>query len=262
VYAHTLAPPVVSSYDVQIPEWSRRPMTERMAEARKLMQEAGYGPNKPLEIDFRYDTSESGRRQVVAFSAMWRPLGVKVNALDSDFITLNKAARTADSQVLRYAWFAPNNDPDTFLGLFSSTNPNNYSGYKNPEFDALYRRGNASLDPGQRMRQLSDAEALALADQPVIPVYHFTPALPGVAGRRGLCTESAGPGIESLPGRGRMSGKSLSLVLGSGGARGLAHIGVIEVPRNTCLTCEFYRARDIIAEGRRQAERALREFPR
>jgi oligopeptide transport system substrate-binding protein len=172
--AYTLAPPVVSGYDVQIPEWSRQPMAERMAEARKLMQEAGYGPNKPLEIDFRYDTSESGRRQVVAFSAMWRPLGVKVNALDSDFITLNKAARTADFQVLRYAWFAPNNDPDTFLGLFSSTNPNNYSGYKNSEFDALYRRGNANLDPVQRMRQLSDAEALAIADQPVIPIYHFT----------------------------------------------------------------------------------------
>lgn len=35
---------------------------------------------------------------------------------------------------------------------------------------------------------------------------------------------------------------------------------LIEVPRNTCLTYEFYRAREIIDEGRRQAERALRDF--
>ena len=36
---------------------------------------------------------------------------------------------------------------------------------------------------------------------------------------------------------------------------------LIEIPRNTCQTYEFYRAREIIAVGRRQAERALREFP-
>ncbi len=172
--AYTMVPPVVSGYDVQIPDWATQPMSERMAEARRLMQAAGYGPGKPIEIDFRYDTSESGRRQVVAFSAMWRALGVKVNALDSDFIMLNKAARTADFDVLRYAWFAPNNDPDTFIGLLSSTNPSNYSGYRNQRFDALYRAGNANLDPVARMREMSEAEAVAMADQPVIPVYHFT----------------------------------------------------------------------------------------
>ncbi len=36
---------------------------------------------------------------------------------------------------------------------------------------------------------------------------------------------------------------------------------LIEIPRNTCQTYEFYRAREVIAVGRRQAERALREFP-
>jgi len=36
---------------------------------------------------------------------------------------------------------------------------------------------------------------------------------------------------------------------------------LIEIPRNTCQTYEFYRAAHIIAVGRRQTERALREFP-
>lgn len=36
---------------------------------------------------------------------------------------------------------------------------------------------------------------------------------------------------------------------------------LIEIPRNACQTYEFYRAAEIIAVGRRQAERALREFP-
>ncbi len=36
---------------------------------------------------------------------------------------------------------------------------------------------------------------------------------------------------------------------------------LIEIPRNACQTYEFYRAAEIIAVGRRQAERALRDFP-
>jgi oligopeptide transport system substrate-binding protein len=172
--AYTMVPPIVSGYDVPMPDWAAQPMSERLAEARRLMQAAGYGPGNPLEVGFRYDTGESSRRQVVAMSAMWRGLGVRVKALDSDFVTLNKAARTADFQILRYAWMAPNNDPDTFLGLLSSTNPNNYSGYQNARFDQLYRAGNANLDPAGRMAELREAEAIALADQPVVPVYYFT----------------------------------------------------------------------------------------
>lgn len=37
---------------------------------------------------------------------------------------------------------------------------------------------------------------------------------------------------------------------------------VIEIPRNTCLTYEYYRAAQIIEVGRRQAERALKDFKR
>ena len=37
---------------------------------------------------------------------------------------------------------------------------------------------------------------------------------------------------------------------------------VIEIPRNTCQTYEYYRAAQIIKIGRRQAERALQDFKR
>ena len=105
---------------------------------------------------------------------MWRGIGVQATAEDSDFITLNKSARTADFQVLRYAWFAPNDDPGTFLGLLDSGNPNNYSGYANPEFDRRYRSANADLDLAARMQGLVEAEAVALKDDPVIPISFFS----------------------------------------------------------------------------------------
>ena len=172
--AYSLTPPAVSDYEPPRPDWAGQPMAQRMAEARRLLAEAGYGPQNPLQLTVRYDTREETRRLVVAVSAMWRGLGVQAQAEDSDFVTLNKTARTGNFQVLRYAWFAPNDDPATFLGLLESRSPTNYSGYNNAAYDQAYRAANAMLDPAQRMAALREAEAMALADDPVIPVYFFT----------------------------------------------------------------------------------------
>ena len=172
--AYTVTPPAITDHEPPVPDWASQPMAARLAEARRLMGEAGFGPGKPLPVVIRYDTREETRRLVVAVSAMWRGIGVQARSEDSDFVTLNKTARTGNFQVLRYAWFAPNDDPGTFLGLLDSSNPNNYSGYANAEFDARYRSANTSLDPAERMAGLREAEALALEDDPVIPVYFFT----------------------------------------------------------------------------------------
>ncbi len=172
--AYTITPPAISNHEPPQPDWAGQTMGARMAEARRLLAAAGYGPGKPLQLVVRYDTREETRRLVVAISAMWRGLGVQATAEDSDFITLNKSARTGNFQVLRYAWFAPNDDPGTFLGLLDSNNPNNYSGYANSEFDRQFRSANTGLDNAERMAGLQAAEALALADDPVVPVSFFS----------------------------------------------------------------------------------------
>jgi predicted acylesterase/phospholipase RssA len=71
---------------------------------------------------------------------------------------------------------------------------------------------------------------------------------------------------KDMPGK---NTKTVSLVLGSGGARGLAHIGVIhwleaypadhfiEIARNACGTLEFDRATEMIELGYRRAEDLL-----
>ena len=66
------------------------------------------------------------------------------------------------------------------------------------------------------------------------------------------------------------SGRRVSLVLGSGGARGYAHIGAIRyrlagfspdvlitVPKDACLTFDFHRVAEIVELGRELAARAL-----
>jgi oligopeptide transport system substrate-binding protein len=171
--AYAMTPPAVSNYQAPSPDYAGKPAAARIAEARKLLAAAGYGPDKPLAFDLAYNTLEENRRLAVAMAAMWQSIGVRASPLNRDLIALNKNARTGDFQAMLYNWFAPNDDPYSFLSLLETGNPSNYSGYSNPAYDAALVKANAMADPAQRFVALGQAEAAMLADQPVIPVFFY-----------------------------------------------------------------------------------------
>lgn len=171
--AYTTTPGTVTDYDPPQPKWASQPMAARLAEARKLLAAAGYSASKPLTFDLRYETLEDNRRIVVAMAAMWRAIGVRANPVNSDLNALNKDARTGNFQALRYTWFAPNDDPYTFLSLLETGATSNISGYSNPLYDEALRGANRNLDPQARLAGMAKAEALLVAEDPVIPVYFY-----------------------------------------------------------------------------------------
>lgn len=171
--AWVLTPPAVAGYEAPLPDYAKLTAAQRLEEARRLMQQAGYGPGKPLVFDLQYATLEENRRLAVAMAAMWQPIGVKASPLNRDLIAINKSARTRDFQALIYTWYPPNDDPYSFLGIVETGNPANYSGYSNPKYDAMLSEANATTDPAQRFLMLNKAEAVVLADQPVVPVFFY-----------------------------------------------------------------------------------------
>ncbi|MCK6370693.1 MAG: peptide ABC transporter substrate-binding protein [Gammaproteobacteria bacterium] len=171
--AYAMTPPAIGNYDHPKPAYAGQPMAERIAEARRLLAAAGYGPERPLTFDLVYNTLEENRRLAVAMAAMWQAVGVRANLLNRDLIALNKGARTGDFDALLYSWFAPNDDPYTFLGLLETGNSSNYSGYGNPRYDAMLAAANALADPAARYAKLAEAEAMVLAEQPVVPVFFY-----------------------------------------------------------------------------------------
>lgn len=179
--AHRLSPDALSAYKGPQPEWAQQPMGQRLAEARRLLAEAGFTRDSPLSFTLKVDTLEESRKIAVALSAMWRGIGVQATVENSDLSTLNKMARTGDYEVMRYAWFAPYDDPETFLSLLETGNPNNLTGYSRTEYDALLREARRTLDGAARSRLLNRAEGMALEDFPVIPLYFY-------AGRRLVST--------------------------------------------------------------------------
>lgn len=173
VPAYGWVPPGLPGYRRQRVYWADWPMARRVALARKLYAEAGYGPNHPLRTELRFNTNDTNKRLAIAIASMWRAaLGVETDLLNEEFKVFleNRKARRV-TQVYRAGWIADYADPSTFADLLESTAGLNDTGYQNPDYDRLVAVAAAETDPIRRMTALEQAEKLLLSDLPLIPLY-------------------------------------------------------------------------------------------
>jgi oligopeptide transport system substrate-binding protein len=79
-----------------------------------------------------------------------------------------------DYQLSRSSWIGDYDDANTFLGMFTSGDGNNRTGWKNDRYDALIRAANAQTDVRQREKIFQQAETLLVRDEvPIIPLYFY-----------------------------------------------------------------------------------------
>jgi oligopeptide transport system substrate-binding protein len=144
--------------------------------ARRLLREAGYGPSRPLPpITLRYNTSESHKQIAEAVQQMWRAhLGVHVEIENQEWKVFLKTLQATDFQMARLGWIGDYPDPFTFLELLMAGNGNNHSNWSNPRYDELLRQANRTRDRAARMDLLRRAEAIAMDELPVLPLYVYT----------------------------------------------------------------------------------------
>lgn len=173
--AYSLVPPGVHNYEAQPVEWAEVPYAERVEQAQALLAEAGFGPDNPLSLEIRYNTSENHRKVAIAIAAMWEPLGVDVSLFNTDIATHYAHLRDrGDFDVARAGWIADYNDAQNFLFLLEADNVGfNYARYDNPAFDDLMKQAEAEVDWEARRALLQEAERILMADQPYIPIYHY-----------------------------------------------------------------------------------------
>ncbi len=171
--AYGWVPPGIPGYGRESVSWANWPMAERLALARKLYAEAGYGPGHPLRIELRFNTNDTNKRLAIAIASMWRnALGVETALLNEEFKVFleNRKARQV-TQVYRAGWIADYADPSTFTDLLDSRAGLNDTGYHNPQYDRLVDAAAAETDPARRLAELASAEKLLLSDLPLIPLY-------------------------------------------------------------------------------------------
>ena len=176
VPAYSFVPPGTNNYDEPaIADYASQSMIDREEKAIELLTEAGFGPDNPLELEIRYNTSENHKQVALAIADMWAPLGVEVTLLNTDVATHYGYLRDkGEFQVARAGWIGDYNDPQNFLFMVESDNDGfNYANYDNAEYDALMDQAAATIDLDERATILRQAEELFMADLPFIPIYHY-----------------------------------------------------------------------------------------
>ncbi len=172
--AYAFVPPGVANYAAPDVGYSRMSRKDRLARAQQLYRAAGYGPDNPLDIEVRYNTSETHRRVAIAVQEMWNEaLGFEAELINEEFRVLVANLRAMEiTQIFRLTWNGDYNDATAFLSMFQTDNPSNMYGYSNGEFDRLMQDAARQVDPDRRRLYLEEAERELLEDFAVLPVYY------------------------------------------------------------------------------------------
>lgn len=174
--AYSWVPPGVPGYTQQKMEGADMTQEQREELAKKYFAEAGYGPDKPLKVELLYNTSDNHKKIAVAVASMWKQvLGVEATLTNQEWKVYLDTREQKQYEVMRAAWIGDYLDPSNFMEQFMvAAGPQNDLGYDNPKHDDLLKQAQVTPDPAARTKELQDAEATFLADQPMIPIYHYT----------------------------------------------------------------------------------------
>ncbi|KFB11234.1 peptide ABC transporter substrate-binding protein [Nitratireductor basaltis] len=176
--AYTLVPPGISNYvdNPPKPDWAEMSPLDREDKAIELMKEAGFGPDKPLELELSYNTSENHKNTATAIADMWKPLGVNITYNVRDASAHYAHLRDSDDyQIARAGWIGDYSDPQNFLFLVESDNTGfNYAKYDNKDYDAVMDKAAAETDLEKRADILAEAEEMFMTDMPFIPILFYS----------------------------------------------------------------------------------------
>jgi oligopeptide transport system substrate-binding protein len=185
--AYAWVPPGTANYEgvtPYMPEWASLPYDERVAQAKALMEEAGYTTENPLTLQIRYNTNDNHQRLAVAISSMWEQIGVRTELFNAETPVHYDALRAGDFDIGRAGWLLDYSDPSNMLELLKTGTMqdgqmnwgNNYGRYSNPEFDRLVTEATQESDLAARAKMLGEAEKLAMDEFAAIPLAYYLAA--------------------------------------------------------------------------------------
>lgn len=173
--AYGWVPPSYKNYESRSIDESHMTQAEREEIAIRLYEKSGFDSDNPLRFELRYNTSGAHERIAVAIQSMWHDvLGADVKLVNEELrVLIANINSRSGTEVFRLSWTGDYNDPQAFLKIFESSNPSNFTGYSNTEYDKLMDRASSETDASTRSQLLAQAEKLVLSDHAIIPMYFY-----------------------------------------------------------------------------------------
>ncbi|PIJ51653.1 oligopeptide ABC transporter substrate-binding protein OppA [Erwinia sp. OLTSP20] len=172
VPAWGFTPPYTDGADLKVPDWFRLSQQARNQRARQLLQEAGYGPHRPLTFSLLYNDSDMNQQQVTMAAEMWQKnLAAVVRPDAQPWKKMLEIRRTGKYDVARATWCSDYNEPSSFLNVFLSDSGTNTAFYQSEKFDGLMKNS-LEVSDARRPDIYQQAEQQLDRDSALIPVYY------------------------------------------------------------------------------------------
>lgn len=154
--------------EIDYAKWTQE---ERLAKAKELLAEAGFGPDNPLKLTLNYNTSEDHKKIAIAVQQFWKGIGVDLTLNNMEWKVHTDKMQNQDFEVARYAWCGDYNEASTYLDLFTSYSGHNNGKFFSEEYDKLMKDSKTAADPNPMYTQ---AEQILAENMPMAPIYQYT----------------------------------------------------------------------------------------
>ncbi|MDX1811152.1 MAG: ABC transporter substrate-binding protein [Gammaproteobacteria bacterium] len=143
--------------------------------AKALLAEAGYSPEKPLELTYKTSSDPFRLRLATIYQHQLQKIGIKLDIRSYDWGTFYGDIKNGHFQLYSLAWIGIKT-PDIFKYTSHSDaippNGANRGHYKNPEIDALIDKALVQQDLNKQAEYYAQIQALLLEDLPYIPLWY------------------------------------------------------------------------------------------
>jgi oligopeptide transport system substrate-binding protein len=148
---------------------------QRIERARSLMRQAGFDENRRVNTTYMIRSTAPGIQRAVAAAVQQMLAQIYINAaiLPIDFQVFLAETQNHNFDMAESGWSADFNDAATFLELLLTGGGNNHGLYSDPAFDAMMAAAQKDTDLVSRGHKLAAAEAIALKDQAIMPLYFW-----------------------------------------------------------------------------------------
>ncbi|MGJ3494499.1 Periplasmic oligopeptide-binding protein precursor [Piscirickettsia salmonis] len=157
-------------------DWATWPRAKQIATAKALFKEAGYSAERPLAFTISYNTLEDHKKVALAVMSMWQQVfgpALDVKIENQEWKVFLATRQRGEYQVARDGWIGDYNYATSFLELYQCGNPQNNSHYCNSKVNESVEKAAISNTDAERLLLNTEAEKIAMADYPIIPLYQY-----------------------------------------------------------------------------------------